>query len=527
MSAVTTNAHSATVLMLQDIHRNFQKAQTRVSTGVAISSAIDDSARYELSSRLMARSHLVNSVNNNISSTLKTLETTDETIRTMVSLLDQASDVAGRALGRGVGSFQGVRSTTDINETTLVSALAVPGSRLTIVMDGGQQFTYTFGAAAATTRWGEVVNAVNSANIGVIAEYMPATAPSINNLRFRSTDGRDFRFGGDSDRNIIAALGAITSGTGGALNIADQFVLGAAAPTAAHTGFTISFGGAVQSAVNVTGATVIDAGSALTFGNPAGNYFTWFTTTATTVAAAITAINGMNVGVIAELANSGPGTTALRLRSASGDDLEITAGSGSFVGPAGAARFGSATDIHQTGYSADFRADHSMRLIYGTQYDDIIAHIGLLARNNPAPPGRNLLRGESTYAMLGTTASMVWVQGRDVSTANLLGLNQAGSTWTSFSNVLTSMRQVAAARATLLDLAARFGQSQSFLADRFAINRDYSSNLSGLGRDLIAADIGEESAKMTALQTQQQLAVQALASGVINRQSLAQILERE
>lgn len=527
MSAATTNAHLATVLMLQDIHRNFQKAQSRVSTGLAIASAIDDSARYEFSSRLMARSHLINSVNNNISSTLKTLETTGETIRTMVGLLDQASDVAGRALGRGQGSLHGVRSTTDIGETTLVSALAVPGSRLTIVMDGGEQFTYTFGAAAATTRWGEVVNAINSANIGVFVDYMPATAPSITNLRIRSTDGRDFRFGGDSDRNVIAALGAITSGTGGALNIANQFVLGAAAPTAAHTGFTISFGGAVQSAVNVTGATVIDAGSALTFGNPAGNYFTWSTTTATTVAAAITAINGMNVGVIAELVNTGPGTTALRMRSASGDDFEITAGSGSFVGPAGAARFGSATDIRQTGYNADFRADHSMRLIYGTQYDDIIAHIGLLARNNPVPPGRNLLRGESTNAMLGAITSMVWVQGKDVSTANLLGLNQAGSTWTSFSNILTSMRQVAAARTTLLDLAARIGQHQSFLTDRYAINRDYSSNLSTLGRDLVAADIGEESAKMTALQTQQQLAVQALATGVVNRLSLVQLMEQE
>lgn len=525
MSTHLSAAQAAGLSMLQQSAHQFQITQKRVATGRAVFSAADDAARFSLSSRLLSRSRLLNLINNNISLVLKTLETTEQTLQSMLKLVDQGLDIASRAQDRGTGGFQGTRSTTDINADTLVSTLAVPGSRFTIAMDGGQSFTYTFGATANTTRWGTIVDALNSANIGLIAEYIPATAPSINNLRFRSVSGRDFRFGGDSDQNVIAALGAITSGTGGTLNLANQFVLGAAAPTAAQTGFTISFGGAAQSAVNVTAATAIAAGSSITFGNPAGQYYTWSTVTATTVGAAIAGINGMNAGVIAELANSGAGTTVLRLRSSAGHDLEVAAGAGAFIGPTGTVRFGTSSTIQQTGFREDFRADHAIRLMYGTQYDNILANLPLLARHNPVPGGANLLAGQSLNLIVGEVASVLNVDGRDITANSALGLNQAGSTWTTFGNLVTSIQQATSARALLVDLSGQIGVNQRLLAERYAINRDFAGSLGFLGDELTSADLADESAKLAALQVQQDFTTQAMLSGTAHSELLTQLLE--
>lgn len=520
MNAVFGAAGAANVGILQGVSSALQQAQRRVASGVEIFGAADDSARYELSSRLLARSHQLDRANQNIALSIKTLEGTDLTLRTMIGLVDTALDVAARAQSRGTDFIQGTRSTTDINEATIVSALAVAGSRLSIVVDGGQSFTYTFGASAATTRWGDIVNALNSANIGLVAEYIPATAPSTTNLRFRSLNGKDFRFGGDSDRNVIASLGAVTSGTGGTLNLANQFVIGAAAPAAANTGFTISYGGAVQTAVNVTASTVIGAGSSLSFTGGDGSIHTWSATGASSVANAISSINGMNAGVIAELVNSGAGTTALRLRNGEGGDIEILAGAGDFVGPAGTVRFGSTASIHQIGLAAEGKADHTMRLIYGTQYDSVLADLDRLARNNPGPLGVNLLDGSSIAVTTGETGSAIVVRGSNVATTGTLGLTQVGQTWTSVGNITTSVRQATAARATLVELAGRLGINQRFLRGRLDINASFSTNLRGLGNDLVGADVAEESARITALQVRQQFAAQAFAAGTENRNSL-------
>jgi flagellin-like hook-associated protein FlgL len=523
MSTVFGTASSATIGMLEQISRAFTTTQKRVATGVSVFSALDDSARYLLSSRLLTRARQINAINDNISSVLRVLETTDHTIRSMVSLVDQALDITARAQSRSVTGFQGTRSTTDINENTIVSTLAVPGSRFTIIADGGQSFTYTFGAAANSTRWGQIVDALNGANIGIIAEYAPATAPSINNLRFRSISGRDFKFGGDSDQNVIAALGAITSGTGGTLSLANQFVLGAAAPTAANTGFTISYGGAVQSVVNVTAATAVAAGSSITFGSP-DNYHTWSTTTATTVASVIAGINGMNVGVVAELANSGAGTTVLRIRNSNGGDLEIVGGAGAFIGPTGTVRFGTGT-IQQSAYKAELKADHAFRLMLGVQYDNIIANLALLARNNPVLESHNPLIGRRLSVILGEMNSVMTLEGRDISNPAALGLTQAGSTWTTFNNLLASVQQATSARANLIDLASSIGIHQAVLADRFRINHGFSSDLGELGSDIVAADMAEETAKLSAIQVQQQFATDAFISGTENQKLLFQLIE--
>jgi flagellin len=73
-------------------------------------------------------------------------------------------------------------------------------------------------------------------------------------------------------------------------------------------------------------------------------------------------------------------------------------------------------------------------------------------------------------------------------------------------------------------LQAQFGNYSSFIEDRYEINKEFSTNMKTLGDDLVAADVAEESAKLTALQTQQQFAVQAFTAGAQNSQNLLRLL---
>lgn len=525
MSTVFNAATAANVAIIQNSSRLFHEQQRQTATGRAIFGAADDATRFAMSSRLTSRSQQINAINDGITLAMRSLEAADKTIASMIDRLDAGLDIARQAQSRGTPGFQGTRTTTDIGPDNLVNPLLVPGSRLTIATDDGRSFTYTFGAAAASTRWGSVVDAINAADLGIIAEFIPATPPSDTNLRFRSLSGADFRFGGDTDQVLMTSLGALLTGTGGTLNVANQFVVGAAVPTAAQTGITISFGGVANSVLNVTAATAIAAGSSLAFTDGSGTARTWTATAATTVGGFITAVNGMNVGVKAELVNSGAGTTTLRLRNARQGNIEVFGGTGAFSANAGAVRFVSQPNTSQIGYAARHNADHAMRLRYGFQYNDAIDSLAQIAANNIGPQGVNLLAGDDLGLMLDNEAFGLVVHGRDVSSTAALGLTQLGHTWTaSVNNIDVSVQQSQAARARLVDMQAELATYRNMLRGRLEANVDFARDMQVLGDDLVAADIAESAAMMTALQTQRQFAVQALVAGGENARSLLGIL---
>ncbi|KAF0232205.1 MAG: hypothetical protein FD175_27 [Beijerinckiaceae bacterium] len=62
------------------------------------------------------------------------------------------------------------------------------------------------------------------------------------------------------------------------------------------------------------------------------------------------------------------------------------------------------------------------------------------------------------------------------------------------------------------------------MQDRYDTNKSYGVDLKTAGDELVAADVSEESAKLSALQTQQQFAVQAFSMGTQNAQSLLRLL---
>ena len=526
MASVVFNSATATnVQILQQTNSLFQVSQKRVSTGKMIFGAADDATRYKMSESMNGRSRQLDSINNNISLSLKTLEATDQTLKSMIGLVEAAQDLARKAQAEGAGGTRGIVSGANINATTAVAGAAV-GNVFSITSDSGKNFTYNVTSIPVT--WGTIVDALNSANIGVFADFIPSTTAGQTNIRFQSSNGEDFKFDGASTQTVMDDLAnaSMVSATGGvsmvaAANANNLFANVGAAATASETGFTVSFGGRILGAKTaVTTATAVALGSTLVFEDGNGQTRTLTYAAATTVATVIADINAMNAGVTAAIVNTGAGaTTQLELRNTNGGNMQINAATGDFAA-AGTIGF-----TASTAYAAPLSSNNALRLKYGQQYDAIITNLNLMVANNPVQAGRNLLTGQNLSVVMDEFAgNPIVVNGINITAAGTLTMAAAGSAWTTDANIQTSATQANQALLNLRDYQSQFATFNSYMQDRYDINKSYGVDLKTTGDELVAADVSEESAKLSALQTQQQFAVQAFTMGTQNQQGLLRLL---
>ncbi len=398
MNAITMSSASSTnIQILQLANEQFQVAQKRVSTGKMIFGAADDATRYKMSEQMLGRQRQIENVNNNVSLALKTLETTDKTLKQMIGLVETAQNLIRKAQAEGAAGVRGQTFGANINASSAVVGAAI-GARLSITSDTGANFTYVM--RTATDTWGQIIDALNSANIGVMAEVVPSTTAGQTNLRFYASNGKDFTFDAISDQTIMDDLAftgqttpmALPIGTAANMN---AYFGAAGVNVVGETGVTINFGGQTLGSKNVTTATAVAAGSVLVFEDGTGNTRTLSYTAASTVAQVLTDINNMNAGVKAELVNNtGAGAnTVLRLRNTNGGDMKIFTGIGDF---ASTGTIGSVPAVGSTtGYAAPLSTNNALRLQYGVQYDNIVTNINALVTNNPVQTGRNLLQGQN------------------------------------------------------------------------------------------------------------------------------------
>lgn len=522
MPILMNDATNTNIAILQRTNELFQLTQKRVASGKRIFSSADDSTRFKSSELMLGRSRQLSDINNNVSLALSTLEATDRTLRNMHQLVESAMTLVRRAQAEGGSGLRSATSVANLDPSMVVTGVTI-GSRLSISTDEGSNFTYTFNSL--TTTWGEVINAMNASGTGVIGEFVPSTVAGQTNLRFVSYDNKDFTFDGLTDQNVMDDLAGLTTPTGQFFSANNLFANGIAAPGVGETGFTIGYGGHVTGTAGggVTLATVIPAGSNLTFVDGNGGFRSLAYGAPTTVATLIADITAMGSGIKAELVNQtggAGGPLQLRLRNQRGGDMKIVAASGGFA-TAGVLGMGGIV----TGFAATLSSNNALRLAYGRQYDAIIENINNLAINNPVPRGRNLLQGENVNVMLDEFASNpLLVAGINLTAAGTLTMAQSGSSWTNDQNIQTSADQANQALINLRTMQAQFATFTTYIKGRYDLNRSYEGDLKTQGDELVASDVSEESAALVALQTRQQFAVQALSIGNQNDQSLLRLL---
>ena len=545
MSVAFNSATAANIAMLQSVNSQFQVAQKRVSTGKAVFGAADDATRYRMSDTMLGRAKSLDAINNNISLALKTLETTDKTLASVINLVNSAQTLTRKAQAEGAAATRSAQTTANVQSTTQVTGLAINSTyNFSITSDSGQNFTYTFSTGASTSNaptWGTIVDALNSANIGVQATFEPSTTAGAYVLKFSSTNNKDFRFDGKTSELIMDDLVGIATGTGStttltAVNAASYFANTTAAPTANETGFTVSYGGAVVGTSNIGTTTNVATGSSLVFVDGNGQTKTYSNSTSNTNLGLVIADFNSQFqasGVLMEIANvAGGAAGVLRIRNTNGGSMQILAGIGGLATNAGGGTVG-LSSIPTTGYAAPLSTNNSLRLSYGQQYDAIINNINQMIANNPVQNGRNLLKGENLGVVLDEFAgNTVTVAGANISGTvgtsvnNALGFTNlnGGTTWTTDTAIQASATATNTALTIIRDLQTKLATYSSYMQDRYDVNKTYGTDMKTLGDDLVAADVAEESAKLTALQTQQQFAVQAFTAGTQNAQGLLRLL---
>ena len=521
MTVVFNAATAANVSILQRTNSAFQLSQKRVSTGKMIFGAADDATRYKMSEVMLGRSRQLDAVNNNVSLALKTLDATDKTLKQMINLVEAAQDLARKAQAEGAAGTRGATSTANLQATTVVGGVAV-NDRFSITSDTGETFTYTF--LNTSTNWGTVADALNSANIGVLMEFVPGSAANTTNIRFSSNNGKDFKFNSTSDAGVMTVLAGLTSpGTGATYTPANLFVTGTAVPTATQTGYTIAFGGSITTtkAASMPTNQAIASGSTLVFLDGNGDARTFTAGTGETATTMMNTINSLNAGVRVSLENQlGAGIVQMRIRNTNGGDMAIVGASGDFVS-GGVLGFPGV----QTNYAAPLSSNNALRLRYGQQYDAIVTNLTLLAQNNPVQAGRNLLQGQSMNVVMDEFGgNPINIAGIAITATGTLTMAQGGFGWTTDAAIQTSATQSNQAILNLRDYQAQFSTFNSYMQDRYDTNKSYGVDLKTAGDELVAADVSEESAKLSALQTQQQFAVQAFSMGTQNAQSLLRLL---
>lgn len=538
MSVSFNAATRMNISILQSANSQFQVAQKRVASGKSIFGAADDATRYTMSETMFRRASQLDSVNNSISLSVSILSSTDRTLKEMLSLATDALDraqAAQKAVGTATVATTGATALA-AGANTLVTG-AVQGSKFQITSDNGKTATYVFGANPSAVTWGEIANSINAQNIGVKLEFIAGTGTTAT-LKMSATDGATgFRIDGDTDVNVIDDIGTITSGTGEAFNAANMFATAAAAPGVGKEGFLIASGGSLTmtGTALTSKTTTIAAGSAtapqsLTFVGGDGLPRTWTGTVATSYQSFVDQINAMQAGVKAEFVNGGGNNFRIRLRNTEGGEMKILNGSGVFTsGGTNALRFSNTTgQTVITGAPGPQNTDTAAISKEGKQFDTNLQDITHLIANNPVESGRNLLQGQSVSVYLSAFGGQpLVINGVAVSTASLGFTAAAGGTnWASnAASIQTAIDEANAAIKSLTAMQVQFSGSTSYIKTRQASNKDYSDYLNTLGDGLVEADVSEESAKLTALQTQQQFAVQAFSMGTQNSQGLLRLLQ--
>ncbi|MCA3644721.1 MAG: hypothetical protein IOC54_02295 [Methylobacterium sp.] len=528
MSVVFNAATAANVNILQTTNKLFQISQKRVATGKSIFGAADDATKYTMSETMLSRSANLNRVNNNISTALKTLESTDLALKQIRNLLQQMNTMASDALNAGSQTTIQATSTANINETSpIVSASA--GHRLSITSDNGQNFTYTLTGTSGGTTWGQVAQALNNANIGVTMRFQVNGTGS--QIFLEATDGNTgFTIDGATSQEVINDLSTgLNSGYDGGY-AASRFSNGTTAPSgfggSTPYGLRFGSGGAISNAVTNFTASSVAAGTSLTFLGADGVARTWSTTTVKNLDQVLAEINAMNAGVKAEFVQSTTGNFRYALRNLEGNSITILNGTGTFDSASGLGRFNAATGSPVVqGNPILGSTNNARRLELGQQYEAYKTELTNIIDNNVVQAGRNLLRGQGMSVILNEfAANPIAINGVNTTVAGNLGLIALGTSWTTTANITTSLGQTQTALTVVNNLQAQFGNYASFIQDRYDLNKEFATNMKTLGDDLVAADVADESAKLTALSTQQQFAVQAFSAGSANAQSLLRLL---
>ncbi len=152
------------------------------------------------------------------------------------------------------------------------------------------------------------------------------------------------------------------------------------------------------------------------------------------------------------------------------------------------------------------------------QLKDVVSQFDQLAKDS-SYNGRNLLTGESdmTVSFNESGSSKLTIKSTDLQ-ASALGLDTLSMT--DEDAIEESLKTIDSARSSLRSSSQVLSSNLNIITTREDFTKDYISSLEQGASKLTLADLNEEGANLTALQTRQQLGVQSLSMASQSSQAL-------
>ena len=163
------------------------------------------------------------------------------------------------------------------------------------------------------------------------------------------------------------------------------------------------------------------------------------------------------------------------------------------------------------------------RSTLAVQFNELLGQINLIA-NDASFNGSNLLKAgpdELGVAFNDDNSSNLTITGLDSTTAST-GINMAVAVngFGTNANIDVALTQISAALSELRTNAATMGSKNTILGTRLDFTENLVANLNNGEGKLTLADLNEESAKLLALQTRQQLGINSLALAAQSERSI-------
>jgi flagellin-like hook-associated protein FlgL len=384
--------------------------------------------------------------------------------------------------GAAAVSSLGFKTTSELESSTIT---ALEGKKFTIAVNGGTNIEFTFGAKAGQISSQDEL-AKRLQEITGLDDTATAFANGLLSISSEDTDGK-FRIGGDDD--VLEALGI------------ERKTFSASNPDLADLS-----GRSIEVSVGTQRKTI-------TFGDDAG------VGQVNSVAELKSVLAEIGAELTTEVTADGEVLSITTTAENASKNITISDESDQYA----LSRLGLESGVAEAEVTAIIDPN-SRRASLESDFNDLLKQLDSLARD-ASYNGVNLLDGDDLTVIFNETGkSRLDITGAKFSAEGMGLLAVVQNDFQDDNKINAMMTKIGSALETLRSQASKFGSQLSVVETRQSFTKELINVLETGAANLTLADLNEEGANLTALQTRQSLSTTALSLAAQSEQNVLQLI---
>jgi len=574
---VLSAALRSNLLSLQRTQGSIDKVQNILSTGLKVSSALDNPQNFFASQSLKNRSSDLTTLLDGIGQSIQTVKAADAGVTSLTSLVKQAQSIVSSARDAITNGSKEASATGTVNlkgVTNLTTLTGIPTTstlRFSITNANGDALTVSGGGAVTIANNDSIEQLIGKINDLTDAtttsatfgkQILKAELTSAGNLKITGQEGLTYRLTFDSDGDgaageiatdavadsaLASALGFGSVAKSQAAQSDTLFEVGFTATSntklTSGTFYTATVGTKASASTLLTAVRDTDGGGTARFVNNASGGTVYNITindktavnltldSTTTIQGLVDAINTDSTlkGFLKASYDATTGKFGIESISAATQTVKIGITDGANVATGDKADFdfgvkaGFTTGTTNAAASSEnfvLAAAASTLSQYETDYNTVLSNIDTLV-SDAGYRGVNLLGGDTLDTYFNEDRSnKLSTKGQDLSSS---GLNLSKADFSRLDTITSADTKIQAALTSVRSFGGQLSNSLSIIQTREDFTKSLVATLNEGSDKLTVADQNEEGAKLLALQTRQQLGVTALSLASQAQQSVLKL----